>query len=44
MDMKIIKDLFITAIVTNDQNIPNTYTFKNLKPTHKEEIEIELPI
>lgn len=42
--LKILQDTIITAVLTNELNIPTTYTFKNLVFDLKEEVEIEIPV
>jgi len=41
--MKILEDMSITAVLINEQNIPNTYQFKGVKFDYKEDIEIDIP-
>ncbi|KRW99096.1 hypothetical protein PPERSA_07349 [Pseudocohnilembus persalinus] len=43
-NMKLIENAEITAVLINEQNIPNTYSFKNPKLSAQEDIEIEIPV
>lgn len=42
--LDILKECKVTVNTMNEVDIPSTQTFDNLKPTHKEELEIEIPI
>ncbi len=39
-----MSDTTITVTSMNENGIPSTTNYDNIKPTHKEEIEIEFPI
>ena len=42
-NFRALEEISVTAIVTNELSIPNTYSFKNCQFTHKQELELEIP-
>ena len=42
--LNVVSDALVTVTVRNDQDIPATSTFKDPKLSHREDLEIEVPL